>query len=102
MAKRDRRKLESQLLRLIKHIIKWLTQSWKRTKSWYNSIENARKEIRDTLDENPALKNEVGELIEGVFDAAKKEAEEEMDIKTDITELTKKQIFDDPYEWEEK
>jgi Domain of unknown function DUF29 len=101
VSRKNKKSLGSQLVRLMMHIIKWLTQSWKRTKSWYDSIKSARDEIDDLLNANPSLKSQIDSLIEDNFEKAKKEAEEEMGIDTQITELSRKQLFEDEYKLEE-
>lgn len=46
MSRSDKRALESQLIRLMLHIIKWQIQPDKRSRSWTISIRNARYEIK--------------------------------------------------------
>jgi hypothetical protein len=47
------------------------------------------------------LRNLIDSLIPKAFEKAKKEAEKEMGIDTQITELSRKQLFDDEYKLEE-
>jgi lysyl-tRNA synthetase class I len=101
MAVSERRELESLLVRLIWHIIKWYTQPWARSKSWFNSIQDSRNQIDRLLAKHPTLRNLVDRLIPKAFKEAKKGAEEEMHIKTTITELSRKQLFEDEYKLEE-
>lgn len=46
MAQKDKKAVISFLIRLMKHIIKWIAQPNKRSKSWKSSIDNSRVENR--------------------------------------------------------
>src|SRR2546425_8949151 len=79
LARAEKRALRSQLIRLMMHVIKWKAQPEKRSRSWRQTIRNARQEIADIQEETPSLTNEV---IEGMwakcFSSAKEDAEDEM------------------------
>ncbi len=99
MARADRRAVKSQLVRLMKHIIKWKIQSGKRSLSWIRSINNARIEIQDIQTETPSI---TGEAVEGLwsraFDLAVAEAEEEIGVPlVNVPPLTWEEVFDDEY-----
>lgn len=93
----DKRALKSQLTRLIRHIIKWKTQPEKRTPSWVYSIESARMEIQDLLADEPSLKSYLETLPDELFAKAKKLAEAEMNVKSDLIGLNKQELFDIEY-----
>lgn len=99
MARADRRAVKSQLVRLMKHIIKWKTQTAKRSSSWSRSITNARLEIYDIREETPSITHDViTDLWNRAFDQAVAEAEEEMgDEKSSASSLTWEEVFDDEY-----
>jgi leucyl aminopeptidase (aminopeptidase T) len=99
LSRSDQRALRSQLLRLMTHIIKWKTQTDRRSKGWAVSIESARIEIEDVIHLEPSLKPKVPSLLVELFDKAKRLAEKEMGQKTDLTELTWAEVFDDECEW---
>jgi hypothetical protein len=46
MAKRDRREVESRLVVLLMHILKWMHQPDHRSRSWRGSIIEQRQELR--------------------------------------------------------
>ena len=99
MARADRRAVKSQLARLMKHIIKWKTQTNRRSLSWIRTINNARIEIRDIREETPSITEEdVVNLWERAFNQAIAEAEEEMgEVESAVTSLTWNEVFDDEY-----
>jgi hypothetical protein len=59
MSKQARRVVQSQLIRLMKHIIKWKMQPERRSVSWAVSIANARYEISETQEYEPSITDEV-------------------------------------------
>jgi hypothetical protein len=64
--------LESQLSRLLMHLLKYQHQPSRRTRSWRVSIVNARIRISKYLRDNPSLKPQVGGLLPDAYrDAVK-------------------------------
>ncbi|HNJ43795.1 MAG TPA: DUF29 domain-containing protein [Acidobacteriota bacterium] len=98
LGRSEKRALKSQLIRLMAHIIKWKTQTQKRSRSWVASIYNAREEIADIQEETPSLTNEVIEEIwEKCFQAAKRDAEAEMNQDTRMAGLSWEDVFEAEY-----
>jgi hypothetical protein len=99
MSKQARRAVQSQLIRLMKHIIKWKMQPECRSVSWAVSIVKARYEISETQEYEPSITDEV---IRGMwsraFTQAKKEAELEMQKKSNIHTLSWDEVFNDDYD----
>ena len=99
MSRADRRAVKSQLVRLMKHIIKWKKQPQKRSISWIRTILNARMEIEDIQEETPSI---TGETIRGLwpraFQLAIDEAMEEMEVDNlKVEELTWEEVFNNHY-----
>lgn len=102
MANAERRALESQLTRLMMHVLKWRYQADKRSTSWVRTIINARREIRVLQKYMPSLTRE---YIEGIWDetfndaidAAKAEMNLSRKDKFEPAELTWDEVFDDEY-----
>ncbi len=98
MSKQARRSVQSQLIRLMKHIIKWKLQPERRSVSWAVSIVNARYEISEAQEYEPSITDEV---IRGMwaraFKQAKKEAELEMQKQSTIETLSWDEVFHDDY-----
>jgi len=99
LARSERRALKSQLVCLMMHIIKWKSQLEKRSRSWVASIYNAREEIVDIQAEIPSLTNVViQEMWEKCFQAAQREAEGEMNKKSELNLLSWNEVFEEVYE----
>ena len=102
MANAERRALESQLTRLMMHVLKWRYQADKRSTSWVRTIINARREIRVLQKYMPSLTPEyVKSIWEETFNDAIAEAKAEMNLsrkdKFEPAELTWEEVFDDEY-----
>ena len=94
----EKRALKSHLTRLMAHIIKWKTQPVKRSRSWVATIYSSREEIRDIQEETPSLTDEVIEEIwEKCFQAAKREAEADMNQDSSVSELSWEDVFEQEY-----
>ena len=59
MGKRDRRSISSYVQNVLLHLLKWRYQPEQRGATWRLSIENARDQILNLLDESPSLKSEI-------------------------------------------
>jgi hypothetical protein len=76
LGKSEVRGLKSRLARLLAQLLKWQLQAARRKRSkrtansWRASIEGARQEIRDLLDESPGLHHRLPELLPKAFAAA--------------------------------
>ncbi len=98
MGRSERRALKSYLELLMVHIIKWKSQPKFRSFSWARTIHNARSEIEEIQEETPSLNNTViQDIWEKTFLKAQKDAEAEMNQKTDITDLSWKEVFEEEY-----
>ncbi|HBK23843.1 MAG TPA: DUF29 domain-containing protein [Planktothrix sp. UBA10369] len=99
MGRNDRRAVKSQLIRLMRPVIKWKCQPQKRTDSWALSIRSARREIEDIQEEVPSLNRDFIESIwDKCFQAAVKDAEIEMrKVKCHLTSLSWSEVFEDEY-----
>jgi hypothetical protein len=98
MSRAERNAVDSQLVRLMKHIIKWKLQPERRSVSWAVSIVNARYEISKTQEYEPSITDEViCGMWERAFKQAKKEAELEMQKKSTIETLSWDEVFNESY-----
>ncbi len=99
MSQAEKKKIESFLRLLMMHIIKWLSQIEKRSRSWEITISNARNEIVRLQSRKPSLtKYFILKIWNRIFAKSKKEAEQEMKAETKVDKLTWKQVFEDDYE----
>ena len=98
MGRAERNAVDSQLVRLMKHVIKWKSQPERRSVSWAVSIVNARYEIAKTQEYEPSITDEVIRgMWERAFKQAKKEAELEMQKKSTIETLSWNEVFNESY-----
>ena len=98
LSRSERRALKSHLVRLMAHIIKWQTQPDKRNRSWRASILNARDEITEIQEETPSLNDEViRQMWDKCFQAAKRQAEGDMDQESPISALSWDEVFKQEY-----
>ena len=98
MSRSERRALQSQLVRLMHHIIKWKIQPEKRSKSWIMSIKNARYEISGLRKYTPSLnENFINSIWGEAFTEALDEAETETDVSANGILLTWDEVFEKPY-----
>jgi hypothetical protein len=87
MGKSEARSLQSQLERLIAHLLKWTYQPEQRqtsSNSWRASIRDARNRVKDTLLESPGLKPKLPELFLKAYLGAVNWAVEETNLPETI------------------
>jgi hypothetical protein len=66
LAASQRSALRSQIRRIIRHLVKLqLSHATDPRRGWIESINDAREEIRDLLEDSPSLRREVAALIAG-------------------------------------
>lgn len=70
----DRRALKNHLVNLLKHLLKKEFQPSKRTRSWEQSVANAKRQIAFILEDSPSLKNELKNMVESAYGYACKQA----------------------------
>lgn len=102
LSRSDRRALESHLMRLMQHIIKWRVQPERRSPSWAATIRTTRRQIARLQRETPSLNRRVLEaswhdVLEDAIDAA----ESEMNRRVPPLTLTWEEVFETAYTLEE-
>ena len=97
LSRSDKRALRSQLTKLMMHIIKWQIQPERRSRSWLATIENARIEIEELLEEEPHLKPQISQLWDKCQNAANRLAKQETGIKHQFIKLTPEEVFKTEY-----
>ena len=95
----DRRALESQVKRVLEHLLKWTYQPDKRSWSWLTSMNDARDKIDLILDDSPSLARDdvIEKLIQSGYSKAVKSAALETGLKREkfpeACPFTEEQIF---------
>lgn len=84
LGNRHRDALESQLTRLLMHLLKWNYQAEKRSNSWSNTIREARKQIERLIKKHPVLRVHLEASLEECYLDAREDASDEtgLDIST--------------------
>jgi hypothetical protein len=88
MVRSEERAVQSFLQVLLIHLLKWQYEPNRRSRSWRVSIQNARSEIRDQLEDSPSLRSKLPLLLSRAYERARRSAGAEMEL--------------DEREWEKK
>lgn len=67
LGKQQRQELRNRLKILLGHLLKWEFQPGKRSKSWFVTIREQRREIFDLLEESPSLKAYLPEALQKAY-----------------------------------
>jgi hypothetical protein len=96
--------LRSRYTILLLHLLKWLAQPERRSRSWEASIRVQRRAIADHLGENPGLKSRRDELLARAYFEARLQASAETDLPIEMfsetNPFTLEQAMDDAF-WPE-
>jgi hypothetical protein len=86
MGKSERRALRSQLARLISHLLKWRYQPEGRRiseHSWRASIVDARRGVRELVDESPSFKPQLPQMFSAAYGHGVAQAASETNLPMD-------------------
>lgn len=109
MGKRDRHELESHLVILLIHLLKWqfqfhrLAENWREFegKSWRNSIVEQREQIERQMQLSPSLKPALPETVREAYPRAVKLAHQETGLAKSTfpasCPYTLQQLLDDDF-----
>jgi hypothetical protein len=70
IGRRDKREIESRLVVLLAHLLKWQVQAGFRSRSWSATIREQRDRISDFLDESPSLRPLVASVRPALYTRA--------------------------------
>ncbi|MCB2262821.1 MAG: DUF29 domain-containing protein [Candidatus Thiosymbion ectosymbiont of Robbea hypermnestra] len=84
LGKSERRALGSHLRNLVLHLLKWEFQPGRRTGNWRSSIDNARVEIAEILEDSPSLGAAASERLEKGYALARKNAISETGLASEV------------------
>jgi hypothetical protein len=98
MGRREKRRLESNLVILLQHLLKWQYQPMMRSGSWKGSIREHRRRIRKDLQDSPSLSPYLLEAIAEAYGDAREAAADETGLPLSLfsvdCEYTIEQILD--------
>jgi Domain of unknown function DUF29 len=81
MGRRDRRKLEKRLRRIMQHLLKWQVQPELRGRSWRNTLVEQRRQAEKLLRESPSLRPQLAELRDEAYPDAMRDAVNEAGLR---------------------
>ncbi len=84
LGKSEKRGINSQLTRLLLHLLKWQYQPQRRSDSWLDSITDARTQIELTLEDSPSLKNYPEQQLEKNYQRARRQASQQTKIEISV------------------
>jgi Domain of unknown function DUF29 len=80
LGKAESRELRSRFVVLLAHLLKWLIQPERQSRSWANTIAIQRDEIELHLKDNPSLKSSLQESYSSAYRLARRVASTETDL----------------------
>jgi Domain of unknown function DUF29 len=84
MGRSERRRLESNLIIVLLHLLKWQYQPTHRSGSWESSIIEHRRRIRKAIKESPSLQPYLKTILEECYTEAVKQARAETSLPVTI------------------
>jgi hypothetical protein len=77
MGRSDRRALDSHLVVLLMHLLKWQIQVLHRSPGWAGTIREQRERIEDLLQESPSLRQHIAQIRPPLYSRARRAAANE-------------------------
>jgi hypothetical protein len=101
MGRSEKRELQSRLMVLLVHLLKWQYQPARRGRSWTLTIKGQRINLEDVINDNPGLKPQLLGLLNNAYRLAIVEVAKHTRLEESIFPLecpwTLDQIRDDGY-----
>lgn len=70
LGRSDRREVDSRLVVLLMHLLKWRYQTGKRSKSWRVTIDGQRYQLEKLLKESPSLRAQLDTFVAEAYPGA--------------------------------
>lgn len=86
LSKQERRAVRSQLKRMLMHMVKQRIQPKRNSASWKASIENARQQILDELEDSPSLRPYLEANLQKIYLQAVRQAMIETGVTAHVAE----------------
>ena len=74
LSRSEYRELRSRLVVLLEHLLKWIAQPERRSRSWLATIKVQRRDLDEHLLENPGLKPREAEAFDSAYASARLQA----------------------------
>jgi Domain of unknown function DUF29 len=96
--------VESHLVIVLTHLLKWRYQSERRSRGWRTSVRVGRQQIARRLRRNPGLRPDLPTFLTNAYDDARKRAMDETDLPLatfpEVCPWTLVQVLDEDF-WPE-
>ena len=101
MGRSEKRALESNLVVLLLHLLKYKYQPSKRSNSWKASIREHRRRLRKALQDSPSLKGYCEEVFADCYEDGRQQASDETGLSLDTfpveSPFTILEVLDEKY-----
>ena len=101
MGRSEKNALESNLIILLMHLLKWKYQPQKQSGSWRRTIREHRRRILKAFKNSPSLKRYFEEVFDESYEEARKQAADETELSLNIfprnCPFSTEQILDSDY-----
>jgi hypothetical protein len=87
MGRSEKRELQSRIIVLLVHLLKWRYQSQRRGRSWALTIDSQRLHLDDVLKDNPGLRPQLPDIFSNAYRLARADALKETQLDKDIFPL---------------
>ena len=94
MGRSEKRELQSRLMVLLVHLLKWKYQPARRGRSWQLTIEGQRENCFDVLEDNPSLKSKLDAILARAYSNARITASEETGLDKNDFPVTCPWVYD--------
>ncbi|MBP0000782.1 MAG: DUF29 domain-containing protein [Cyanobacteria bacterium SID2] len=82
--RREGQSLESNLVVVLLHLLKWQFQPERQTGSWESSLIEHRRRIRRALKSSPSLKNYLVSVVDECYESVRKQARAETQLSLEV------------------
>jgi hypothetical protein len=83
MGRSEKRAIESNLVVLLLHLLKYKYQPEKRSNSWKSSVREHRRRLRKAFSDSPSLKRHFEEVVDECYQDAREQAADETELPLD-------------------
>jgi hypothetical protein len=83
MGRSEKRAIESNLVVLLLHLLKYKYQLEKRSNSWKSSVREHRRRLRKAFSDSPSLKRHFEEVVDECYQDAREQAADETELPLD-------------------
>ncbi len=101
MGRSEQRRVESNLVIVLLHLLKYKYQPEKRTNSWKSSIREHRRRLRDDFKASPSLKRYMTEVFDECYQDVREQAADETGLPLNtfpnLSPFTPTEVLDPDY-----